>query len=250
GAVPGTVTYDAATHKAKLQPGGQLSLGATYQASIQAADLWGNAMTSPYTWSFTTSSTPPAITCPCSVWDSSATPAVTFPGDPNPIEVGMRFTSAVDGWVTGVRFYKGTSNTGTHTGTLWSNSGQQLATGTFAGETGSGWQTLTFAAPVAVTANTPYVASYFAPNGQYSIDSSYFPAGHAASPLTALADGTSGGNGVFHYGSAGFPTTSYNSSNYWVDVVFTNTNPGGSGGGGGGAPALSPLSTAVEISGT
>ena len=45
-----------------------------------------------------------------------------------------------------------------------------LATGTFTGETASGWQTLQFASPVAVTADTTYVASYFAPNGHYSAD--------------------------------------------------------------------------------
>jgi hypothetical protein len=35
--------------------------------------------------------------------------------------------------------------------------------------------------------------------------------------LTAPA---SGGNGVYVYGSGGFPTISYNANNYWVDVVF------------------------------
>ena len=40
-------------------------------------------------------------------------------------------------------------------------------------------------------------------------------------PLTALASGSSGGNGVYAYGSSSaFPTNSFNASNYWVDVVF------------------------------
>ena len=60
----------------------------------------------------------------------------------------MKFQSSVPGWVTGVRFYKGTGNNGTHTGSLWTSSGTQLATGTFTNETASGWQTLTFANPV------------------------------------------------------------------------------------------------------
>jgi hypothetical protein len=224
--VPGTVTYDVATHVAKLQPSGQLGLGTVYSASVRATDLWGNAMTSPFTWSFTTSTTPPPVTCPCSVWNDSTTPAVVNPGDPNAIEVGTRFSSAIDGYVTGVRFYKGSNNTGTHTGTLWSNTGQLLATGTFTGETSSGWQTLTFGSPVAMTANTPYVVSYFAPSGQYAVDSGYFTAGRSSYPLTALADGAAGSNGLYRYGAvSGFPTNSYNSSNYWVDVVFSNTAP-------------------------
>ena len=39
-------------------------------------------------------------------------------------------------------------------------------------------------------------------------------------PLTALADGAAGGNGVYRYGAGGFPDQTYNASNYWVDVVF------------------------------
>ena len=47
----------------------------------------------------------------------------------------MKFQSSVAGWVAGVRFYKGTGNNGTHTGSLWSASGTLLATGTFTNET-------------------------------------------------------------------------------------------------------------------
>ena len=43
-------------------------------------------------------------------------------------------------------------------------------------------------------------------------------------PLHALDDGVDGGDGVYGYGSGNtFPTGSYLSSNYWVDVVL-NTN--------------------------
>jgi hypothetical protein len=41
-------------------------------------------------------------------------------------------------------------------------------------------------------------------------------------PLHALADGVSGGDGVYAYGVAPtFPTNTYKSFNYWVDVVFS-----------------------------
>ena len=39
---------------------------------------------------------------------------------------------------------------------------------TFTGETATGWQQATFGAPVPVTANTTYVASYYAPVGRYA----------------------------------------------------------------------------------
>jgi hypothetical protein len=135
----------------------------------------------------------------------------------------VKFKADVDGWVTGVRFYKGTANTGTHTGSLWSASGTRLASATFSGETASGWQQVTFASPVAVTAGTVYVASYFAPNGGYAADRSYFASsGVDNAPLHALADGVSGGNGVYTYGNvSNFPSSTYSSTNYWVDVAFS-----------------------------
>ena len=41
-------------------------------------------------------------------------------------------------------------------------------------------------------------------------------------PLHTLADGVSGGNGVYTYGSASaFPNLTFDSANYWVDVVFS-----------------------------
>ena len=38
---------------------------------------------------------------------------------------------------------------------------------------------------------------------------------------TSDTSGTDGANGVYRYGVGGFPNSSYASSNYWVDVVFT-----------------------------
>ncbi|MFF7238849.1 DUF4082 domain-containing protein [Streptomyces collinus] len=227
--VPGALTYPA-SNKAVFTPSTQLSLHTTYTASVQASDVWGNAMADPVTWSFTTSSTPPAVTCPCRLWSSSAVPATTdMTGDTNSVELGTRFTSSADGWITGVTFYKGTGNTGTHTGSLWSDTGALLATGTFTNETASGWQTLTFATPVAVTAGTPYVVSYHAPNGHYAVDGGYFAGAHQSYPLTATADTTAHHNGLYRYGAdPAFPGGSYGSANYWVGPVFTADNPGAS----------------------
>ncbi|MFE7168676.1 DUF4082 domain-containing protein [Streptomyces sp. NPDC057616] len=227
--VPGAVTFPSA-NKATFTPSTQLSLHTTYTASVQASDVWGNAMTDPVTWSFTTDSTPPAVTCPCTLWPASATPATTdVTGDANSVELGTRFTSSAAGWITGVTFYKGTGNTGTHTGSLWSDAGTLLASGTFTNETASGWQTLTFATPVAVTAGTPYVVSYHAPNGNYAVDGGYFAGAHQSYPLTGTADTTAHHNGLYRYGAdPAFPNGSYGSANYWVGPVFTAENPSAS----------------------
>ena len=82
--------------------------------------------------------------------------------------LGVKFSSEVAGRATGVRFYKASTNTGTHIGSLWSSSGTLLASATFTGESASGWQQVTFSTPVTIAANTTYVASYLAPKGHYS----------------------------------------------------------------------------------
>jgi Domain of unknown function (DUF4082) len=135
--------------------------------------------------------------------------------------VGVKFRSDISGFVTGVRFYKLTSNTGAHVVSLWTVSGTLLGTATSSGETASGWQQVNFTTPVAVTANTTYVASYHMNNGGYAGDLNGFAADVNSGVLHGLSSSSSGGDGLYAYsfGSA-FPTSTYNASNYWVDISF------------------------------
>jgi hypothetical protein len=113
--------------------------------------------------------------CPCtSLWRSTAAPAVPSAADSNAVEVGTKFYSDIDGFITGVRFYKSPANAGTHVGNLWSLTGARLATVTFANETPSGWQQAMFPSPVPIAANTTYVISYHTNVGSYSADGAYF----------------------------------------------------------------------------
>ena len=146
-------------------------------------------------------------------------------GDINSTELGTRFRSDVAGFVTGARFYKAAANTGTHIAKLWSNTGTLLGSVTFTNETATGWQEATFPAPIAIAANTTYVISYHANNGHYSSGSQYFAtSGADRYPLHALRDGIDGPNGVYQYGTSAFPTQTYQSEGYFVDVVFNTTN--------------------------
>jgi methionine-rich copper-binding protein CopC len=215
--IASAVTYSSSTNTATLNPSSDLALDDTFTAKISASDPASNAMPE-VSWSFSTPQ------CPCTIWAANATPATAAQNDSGSIELGVKFRSEISGFITGVRFYKGAGNSGTHIGNLWSSSGVLLATATFSGETASGWQEVTFGAPVAVTANTTYVASYFAPNGHYAIDVPYFTTEVVSWPLRALETGAAGGNGVYNYGStSSFPTNSWNGSNYWVDVAFSPT---------------------------
>src|SRR4030095_200688 len=162
-----------------------------------------------------------AANCPCSIWSPTTTPTNANVNDPSAVELGVKFRANTAGSITGIRFYKGAQNTGTHIGNLWTRTGTKLATATFTNETASGWQQANFSNPVNITANTTYIASYYAPVGRYAADNNYFASSATVNgPLTALRNGTDGGNGVYKYGTSGFPTFSFQSSNYWVDVVF------------------------------
>ena len=219
-----------------------LSASTLYHYQVQSADSAGTLGGSADS-TFTTA-TAAVSSCPCSIWASTTTPGTTTVNDGQAVELGVRFTSDVSGYISGIRFYKGNSNTGTHTGSLWTSSGTRLATATFAGESSSGWQQVNFSTPVAIAASTTYVASYHTSVGYYSANSEYFSTSSVNQPpLHALASGTSGGDGVYVYGTGGvFPNSTYNATNYWVDVVFntavqaqTSYSISGTISGGGGA---------------
>ena len=217
---------------------GTPSAAGTSSVTVTANDGRGGTGSATFSWTIAAAN----VVCPCSAWDAGAVPLVAAATDTGAVELGVKFRSTVGGYVTGIRFYKGTGNTGTHTGSLWTTSGTRLATATFSNESASGWQQVNFAAPVPIAANTVYVASYFAPAGGYSYDRDYFStAGAMRGPLYLLRDGESGGNGLYAYGSGGqFPSSTYQSTNYWVDVVFVTsangnvapvvTNPGSQSG--------------------
>jgi hypothetical protein len=218
-AVTGNVTYAGASNTATFTPASPLAHSMVYTATVSgAANSTGQVMAAPYTWSFTTAAPPGS--CPCTVFSPTSVPTVISENDPDAVELGMKFRSDVPGVVTGVRFYKGSSNTGTHVGHLWSATGTLLASVTFVGETASGWQQASFSSPVAISANTTYIVSYYAPNGFYSANLGFFSSAADNAPLHGLASGTDGPNGVYRYGTSGFPNSTYNNTNYWVDVTF------------------------------
>jgi WD40 repeat protein len=223
GGVAASVSYDAHTHSAHLLPESPLAGQTTYTATLIGGpdgvrDVAGNPLEADYSWSFTTG----GIDCPCTIWDESDTPTVVSTEDPNAVELGVKFQSEVDGYVTAIRFYKGPQNSGSHTVSLWSSTGQLLGRATSGSGSESGWQEVLFAEPVAIGAETTYIASYHTSSGYYSHDGRFFEeSGVDNPPLKALQSGESGPNGVFRYsGSPIFPNQTWQATNYWVDVVF------------------------------
>ena len=146
---------------------------------------------------------------------TTQTPALPNISDGVPYELGMKFQLARSGQITAIRYYKASSDTGSHIGRIWSATGTQLAAVTFSGETASGWQQQELAAPLSVQANTPYIVSVnvagFFPFTEFGLASSI-----VNGDISSVADGD---NGVFGTPFA-FPSTSYHNSNYFRDIVF------------------------------
>jgi hypothetical protein len=218
-AVPGTVTYDASTRRATLNPQAQLETGEVYTARVKSgtagvADLAGNRIAADKAWTFAT----PAR-CPCTLFASNQEPGGSAVQD-QPLEIGVKFRTTEDGFITSLRFYKQANNVGTHVGHLWSATGQLLATAPYTDETASGWQEAWLENPVPVNKDTTYVASYHSSAGWFAFSPGFFNSSVDRAPMQADSSSIAGGNGVFRYGPSGFPTSTFNATNYWVDASF------------------------------
>lgn len=167
----------------------------------------------------TQKSTPTPTTAPTptpvSLFSTSQIPSkecVSGCVDFRPWELGMRFSSDVNGRVTAIRFYKGSQNTGPHTGSIWSADGSQRWTVTFTSEGANGWQQANFSSPVPIAANQTYVVSFNTTGDFFYNDGS----------LSASTPPLHGSGGVYANSPGTFPSSTY-PRNYFVDVVFTSS---------------------------
>jgi hypothetical protein len=213
------VAYDSISRTVTLTPASWLVAQSPYTVEVGTGVLGadGTPLQALTTWSFTTGD------CPCSLFPATAAPAAqgnsvqdgrTGTG-PFSYELGMKFTATRNATLLGVRYYRDPSETGAHTGTLWSASGAVLATVTFTGESSVGWQMALFSTPLALTAGTNYVVSVNS-NAFFGVTTQGLAAQLTSGPIASIADGQ---NGVFSTAAGQFPTGSYHSGNYFVDVV-------------------------------
>jgi Domain of unknown function (DUF4082)/Secretion system C-terminal sorting domain len=150
------------------------------------------------------------------------------------IEVGFKFKVTQLGTLKAIRFYKYSGNgNGSYTANLWNNGnsftpGGNLSTATAPSVTGAGWKEIDIP-DVVLTPGNAYVISIFSPTGFYSVTNNYFPTAPDQSipPFIIVANNTDPalvGNGVYKYtATSAFPDATGNTSNYWIDPVFTTT---------------------------
>ncbi|MEM7555306.1 MAG: N,N-dimethylformamidase beta subunit family domain-containing protein [Cyanobacteria bacterium P01_A01_bin.84] len=141
-------------------------------------------------------------------------PGLNNANDGSSYELGTKFRSAKSGQINTIRFYKASSETGTHVGKIWSEAGIQLGNVTFTDETSSGWQEQSLSSPISIQANTTYIVSVNV-NSHFALTYDALASTVTSGDLSTVA----GNNGV--YGNINtFPTNSYRNSNYFTDIVF------------------------------
>ena len=116
-----------------------------------------------------------------------------------PLTLAVRVTTTNAGWITKVRFFKDVIFTGPHTAFVWDVSGNVIGTEVFGSETESGWQEITLASPVAITAGSTFSVGYTLENG-FVANAGRFPT-RTFGPLTIV-------NGYYIYQASTFPNQS------------------------------------------
>ena len=132
-------------------------------------------------------------------------------------EAGTRFKTSKAGKIVGLWFWRAPGETGTNTGRLWTESGQQLASADFPGGS-SGWVYVQLQTPVAIAVNTNYRVSVNTNTEQaktFGYFNEYGPIVNG--PLTADAG---------YYGQpTGSMPTQHSGSIFFVDVQFQEDVP-------------------------
>lgn len=167
---------------------------------------------------------------------TNVVPVTTIDNNNPNCTLGVKFFSSKAGTISAIRFYRAAASPKGYVVSLYSTKGKtKLGQATIANESSAlpGWQTVYFAAPISIAANTTYIAAYYAPSGQYSDTQGGLTNAVTNAPLTAPAGSTSGGNGVWANGNH-FPNQPWVDPNFFVDVVFTPA---------GGSPYLSIVVT-------
>ena len=142
-------------------------------------------------------------------------------GSAGDYELGMEFETATDGQIDAIRYWKAPSESGTHQGRIWDESGNLLASVTFSNESTSGWQEQALTTPLNIEADSTYVVSVNV-NTHYGFTRNELGTTITNGNLSAIADGS---NGVYNTTPGNFPTQSFQNSNYFRDIVFATTPP-------------------------
>lgn len=156
---------------------------------------------------------------------TSQTPGIPDINEGVPVTVAnaLKFTPAT-GKVKGFRMYKpATTGAGTFAGVLWdvANPGAPLGAATF-GALSVGWNEVLL--PVAIDVDNVHVykVGLRTSEGRYAATAAFWSLADLVSGnITGLKDGTGGvANGSFTSGLVNYPSSTFNSNGYFIDVIY------------------------------
>ena len=135
----------------------------------------------------------------------------------NPVNLGVRVSTAEAGTVTKVLFAKDPANYGAHTAVVWDAGGNVLATQSFVNESGSGWQEVALDTPAVIAAGATFTVGY-------SLEHTGYAYGPAFPSLTVGPLTIDTGTYVYSANPTDYPNGSVG-SNYGIDFEFMAGTP-------------------------
>ena len=173
---PGSTSLDSTGTMLTFTPSSPLSPGTTYTASVNGATStpWGVAMTTPDTWTFTTSG---PTACPCTIWESDAAPVNASANDSGAVRARRAVHGRHERLDLGRPVLQGRGKHRNPHGALWTSSGTLLAHGDVhqrdLERLADRWCSRTRCRSAPARRMWP---RYYAPNGHYADDAGTSPA--------------------------------------------------------------------------
>lgn len=190
--------------------------------STSTADRGLTVTTADGTYTVTATATIHSVVPTVSFFSPEPTPTSGYNVDSpaQPATLGMQFSVTQAGTISAITLYKDARDTMAFEVALFDGSGNAVGTGNYAGSNAQGYITVPLASPVSVTTGVTYTAAYFFPAGWgYADDQNVFVA--PTYPKTNNGITVPVNAGVFAYASTlTFPTSTWNGSSYYLDVVF------------------------------
>ena len=203
-----------------------LTNGTAYTFTVSATNAVGTGPAS----AASNAVTPAAVSCAaCTIWPSTAVPSTPDERDPSSTEVGVKFRADVNGAdqrdpvLQGQRQHRHPHRQPVDLVRDEAGDGDVHRR-----DAPPGWQQVNCSPRRCRSPPAPCTSPPTSPRtGTTPATAATSPArAWTAARCTRLADGVSGGNGVYRYGTASvFPNNTFNSENYWVDVVFSTGTP-------------------------
>lgn len=150
------------------------------------------------------------------MFSSKAKPKTKAVGSKKSVNLGVRFSTSVDGTVDALQFYRSKNQKRAYVASLWGPDGALLARATFKKSSKTGWQTVSLPKPVKLKKGKTYTASYLASGGRFASTRGYYAKKRTNNGITVAKKG-----GVFSYSKKSKRPTTKTTASYLIDVMFT-----------------------------